>query len=161
MIRAAGLLKRAGYDFRVAFVEWGQEIEASKTLIESEEVADRVIWIKPQSRPIVWKIYTHATAVIDQFRAAAFGGVALEAMALGRRLITRYDAKAGEAFFASPPPILEAASDQDVFRQMRAALNDPEDRQGLGLAARAWMEREHSVERQMRAQFAVFARMAS
>ena len=39
-IRAAGLLKRAGHDFRIVFVEWGQELALSKALIEARPDAD-------------------------------------------------------------------------------------------------------------------------
>jgi glycosyltransferase involved in cell wall biosynthesis len=159
VIRAAGLLKRAGYDFRIVFVEWGQELELSRALIASEDIEDRVVWVKPLSRPSVWKIYGAAIAVIDQFRAAAFGGVALEAMALGRRLVTRFDNAAAAAFFRTQPPIFNAATPDGVYRHLRAILDDPHDLRGIGAAAREWMQREHSVERQLRTQFAVFSAM--
>ena len=45
VIRAAGLLKRAGYDFRLVFVEWGKELELSRALIASEDIQDRVVWV--------------------------------------------------------------------------------------------------------------------
>src|SRR5207244_7802714 len=131
-IRAAGLLKRAGHDFRIVFVEWGQELELSKALIKEEDLRDRVVWLKPLSRPSVWKLYTHAVATIDQFRAAAFGGVALEAMALGRRLITRFDETAGAAFFRTPPPIFNCTTAGEVYEAMRAILADPHDVRGAG-----------------------------
>jgi glycosyltransferase involved in cell wall biosynthesis len=159
VIRAAGLLKRAGYDFRILFVEWGQELELSKALIEEEDLNDRVVWTKPLSRPSVWKIYSAATAVVDQFRAAAFGGVALEAMALGKRLVTRFDNTAAAAFFRTSPPICNAATPDAVCRHLSAILEDPDDRRGIGAAAREWMRSEHSVERQLRTQFAVFSAM--
>src|SRR5215831_14790852 len=50
--------------------ERGRELELSKALIEEEDLHDRVVWLKPLSRPAVWKLYTHAIATIDQFRAA-------------------------------------------------------------------------------------------
>ena len=159
VIRAAGLLKRAGYDFRIVFVEWGKELELSRALIASEGIEDRVVWVRPLSRPSVWKIYSAAIAVIDQFRAAAFGGVALETMALGRRLVTRFDNIAAAAFFGTQPPIFNAATPDGVYRHLRTILDDPHDLRGIGAAASEWMQREHSVEQQLRTQFAVFAAM--
>jgi hypothetical protein len=118
-----------------------------------------VVWLKPLSRPSVWKLYTHAVATIDQFRAAAFGGVALEAMALGRRLITRFDETAGAAFFRTPPPIFNCTTAGEVYDAMRAILADPHDFRGTGAAARDWMANEHSIERQMRQQFQIYSAM--
>src|SRR5438445_4909325 len=158
-IRAAGLLKRAGHDFRIVFVEWGQELALSKALIEAEDLRDRVVWLKPLSRPSLWKLYAQAVAIIDQFRAAAFGGVALEAMALGRRLITRFDEAAGAAFFRAPPPIFNCTTAGEVYDAMRAILGDPHDVHGTGATARDWMANEHSVERQMRQQFQTYSAM--
>src|SRR4029079_2553199 len=60
VIRAAGLLKRAGYDFRLVFVEWGRSRELSRALSAREDIQDRVVWVKPLSRPSVWKIYSAA-----------------------------------------------------------------------------------------------------
>jgi len=158
-IHAAGSLKRAGYDFRIVFIEWGRELDLSKALIKHEDLCDRVVWLKPLSRPMVWKLYTHAVATIDQFRAAAFGGVALETMALGRRLITRFDEEAGAAFFRTPPPIFNCATAAEVYEAMRTILGDPHDVRAVGAAARDWMASEHSVERQLRTQFEIFSAM--
>jgi hypothetical protein len=80
-------------------------------------------------------------------------------MALGRRLVTRFDNIAAAAFFGTQPPIFNAATPDGVYRHLRTILDDPHDLRGIGAAASEWMQREHSVERQLRTQFAVFAAM--
>ena len=80
-------------------------------------------------------------------------------MALGCRLITRFDETAGAAFFRTPPPIFNCTTAGEVYEAMRAILADPHDVRGAGAAARDWMANEHSVERQMRQQFQIYSAM--
>lgn len=159
IIRAAGRLAREDKAFRLIFVEWGEEIGLSKDLIASEGIADRVSWMKPQPRLNLWPIYMGAAAVIDQFQAAAFGGVGLDAMALGRRLISRYDNEAGARFFSTPPPMLNCETDEQVAAAMDLCLFDPTDRERRGAALQTWMLSEHGRERQLRDLFEIYGKL--
>lgn len=159
LIRAAAEVKRQGHAFRLVFVSWGQELDLSKQLIRECELEDRVIWLPPLPVSRVWSIYCGAAAVLDQFRAPAFGGVSLDTMALGRRLITGYDAEMGAKFFHAPPPIFNARTVEQVSSAMIAVLSDPDDRQGRGAANQRWFEVEHSVEKQLHPQFEIYARL--
>lgn len=159
IIRAAGRLARQGRPFRLIFVEWGEELALSRDLIASEGIADRVSWIKPQPRLNLWPLYMGAAAVVDQFQAAAFGGVGLDAMALGRRLISRYDEKAGSRFFSSPPPMLNCETDEQVAAAMDLCLSDPQDKAARGIALQDWLSREHGMDRQLQDLFEVYARL--
>lgn len=159
IIRAAGMLKRTGHDFRVVFVRWGQEIGLSEALIAEENLTDRVEWIRPQSVIKLWPVYCGAVAVLDQFRAPAFGGVALDSMALGKRLITAFDADLGTNFFSEPPPIFNCRAPEDVSSAMAQVLADPEDIAKRGAALQEWFCKEHSIERQLAPQFAHYARL--
>jgi glycosyltransferase involved in cell wall biosynthesis len=158
-LRALGTLARAGYDFQLVTVEWGEEVNLSKQLIEDEGFSEKVVWCKPMSRVAACAYYAASVGVIDQFNAAAFGGVALDAMAAGRRLITRYDGQAASAFFDSMPQIENCAHHDDVVVALKAILNDPDDRASKGAKLRDWMREEHGAERQLSRQFAAMARL--
>lgn len=153
LIRAAGLTRKAGYDFRLVFVRWGQEIELSEALIREQGLENNVVWIGPQSTPRLWSIYCGAVSVIDQFRAHALGGVALDSMALGRRLITAYNTEMGSRFFETPPPLFNAKTEAEASAAMIRVLQDPEDRAGAGRQLQDWFDREHGVARQLAPQY--------
>lgn len=160
-IRGAALLKARGHDFRLVLGEWGEEIGLSRELIAELGIADRIDWAKPLPRHKLWPAYMRARAIIDQFRSPAFGGVSLEALALGKRLITGYDHGLGGAFFSAPPPIHNCRTAEQVADAMEACLRDPTDESGLGRAAQDWMRREHSVARQLREQFSAYEALLS
>lgn len=159
LIRGAAEAARSGARFRLVMVEWGQELELSRTLIAECGLADRVEWIRPMPRMALWPIVRGAAAVLDQFAASAFGGVGLEAMALGRPVISRIAEAELGSFFATPPPILHAATPAEVARAMLDVLEDPVDARGIGRAGQDWMRAEHGPERQLIPQFAACARL--
>ena len=91
--------------------------------------------------------------MIDQFRAQALGGVALDSMALGRRLITAYNTGMGSRFFETPPPLYNAKTEAEASAAMIRVLEDPQDRAGDGKRLQEWFDREHGVARQLAPQY--------
>ncbi len=159
LIRGAAKAAAMGAKFRLVFVEWGAEIEKSRKLLDECGLSDRVIWIKPMHRKLLWPIICGAVAVLDQFAAKAFGGAGLETMALGKRLVSRCDEDNLRPFFDTPTPIFAAQTDDEIAQAMIAILDDPDDHAGKGLAGQEWMKREHSVARQLGMQFTAFERL--
>ncbi|MCO6390176.1 glycosyltransferase [Aliihoeflea aestuarii] len=155
-IRAAGQLARRGYEFRFVMIEWGEELGLSRALIEQEGITDRVDWLRPLCRTRLWPYYLGAAAVVDQFKAPAFGGVALETLALGRPLISAFDREASRQFFGSAPSMFNVSTVEDVADAMAKVLDDPAGAQEIGLGGQRWMQNEHSVERQLSDQYRVY-----
>lgn len=159
IIEAAARLAAQGRAFRLVFIEWGEDVAATRALIERHRLADRTIWLRPVCRRRLWPLYDGAVAVLDQFRAQALGGIGLESLARGRRLVSRYDEAAGELYFAEPPPLLAASDVASLAAAMAACLDDPDDRAGRGATGRGWMAQQHGIERQLAGQFAAFERL--
>lgn len=160
-LHAAALLKQRGFDFQLVLGEWGSEVHLSKQLVDDLGLSDVIAWEKPLPRHKLWPTIKRACAILDQFRSPAFGGVSLETMALGQRLITGYDNNLGSTFFSEEPPIMNCRTAEQVANAMEACIRDPLDAEGLGLQAQSWMARQHSVERQMREQFACYESLLS
>jgi glycosyltransferase involved in cell wall biosynthesis len=145
-IRAAGRIA-LDYDFKLVLVEWGQEVAASKLLINDLGLSSKVEWVQPMSKGDLWKYYCSCHAVVDQFVVPALGGVGFESMVLGRRLITAIDREQTALFFGEVPPCLSAGSVEECASRMREVIEDPSDSKGRGAAARRWMATYHSAER--------------
>jgi hypothetical protein len=161
LIRGAAEAARQGRMFRIVMVDWGQETMLSRALLAEVGIADRVTWVNPLSRRALWPVVCGAAAVADQFAAPAFGGVGLEAMALGQRVISRIEGVDVGPFFSCPPPFLNAATPDEISRQIAAVLDDPVDKGRVGVMGQEWMRREHGVERQLSLQFGAFERLVA
>ena len=147
LLRGAALVAATNRNFCLTLVEWGQEVDLSKELIEQLQIADLVEWVQPMGKRDLWHSYCTSHAVVDQFVLPALGGVGFEALALGRRLISRIDEPQLSAFFGKSPPVMNASSPVEVASALQAVIEDAADRTGLGKAGRNWIERFHSAER--------------
>jgi hypothetical protein len=147
MLRAAAEVAAEGHKFRLTLVEWGVDIEASKQLIRELGLEQFVSWVSPMGKSALWGQYCSSHAVMDQFSLAALGGVGFETLALGRRLITKIDARQLEFFFGQAPPVLPATNQLEIFNSMRSVVLDPVDATQIGEAGRQWIKDYHSARR--------------
>jgi len=92
--------------------------------------------------------YEAADIVVDQLNAGWYGLFAIEAMALGKPVVTFLHAEAvrrsAEAFGIEVPIVSATA---ETLREVLARLaGDPAERRRLGAAGRAYVERVHDIE---------------
>ena len=146
-IRALASVRARGLDCRLLLVEWGRDVESTRRLVDELELADLVTWMPPLRKRALWKAYLRCHAVLDQFVVPGIGGIAFEAMALGRRVVTALDSEAAARFFGAAPPLLAAAETDEIAEAMAVVILDPLDEAGIGAAGRAWFMRYHSADR--------------
>ena len=92
--------------------------------------------------------YRNADVVVDQLNAGWYGVFAIEAMALGKPVVTFLHEEAvrrTEEAFGVEVPIVSAARDTlaDVLRPL---VESPEERRRIGAASRAYVERVHDAD---------------
>ena len=105
----------------------------------------------------LWRAMLDADAVLDQFLISALSGVSFEALALGRRVITFDHGVANLTFFGEQPPILAAATAEEVAARMLEVIGDPLDRRGVGQTAINWVKKHHSGDRIAQLQLDAYA----
>ena len=93
--------------------------------------------------------YRNADVVVDQLNAGWYGVFAIEAMALGKPVVTYLHDEAvrrTEEAFGVEVPLVAATKDTlaDVLRRL---VESPEERRRIGAASRAYVERVHDVDR--------------
>jgi hypothetical protein len=158
-LNATARIARTNRNFRITLVEWGVDVQRSKDLIRSLGIEDMVVWRPTLNKAELWQVYWSCDAVVDQFMIPAMGGVTFEAMALGRRVITRIDEAQAAEFFGVAPPCLMADCVESCAARMFEVLDDPSDEAGRGNAARVWFKRFHSTQRVIELQLAAYKRI--
>jgi glycosyltransferase involved in cell wall biosynthesis len=158
-LRAAAHLVGEGVSLKIQLVEWGEEVEESRALIDELELSSYVEWLPTMRKEELWHRYCQAHAVVDQFAIPALGGVGFETMAFGRRLITAIDAEQTKAFFGEAPPCLCAQTTDECASRLREVALDLGDVAGKGKAAQEWIESYHSAERIVGLQVEAYKRM--
>jgi glycosyltransferase involved in cell wall biosynthesis len=93
--------------------------------------------------------YRRADIVVDQLNAGWYGVFAIEAMALGKPVVTFLHAEAvrrTEAAFEVEVPIVSATK-ETLVAALRPLAASPEERLRVGAASRAYAEQVHDVDR--------------
>jgi glycosyltransferase involved in cell wall biosynthesis len=93
--------------------------------------------------------YRRADVIVDQLNAGWYGVFAIEAMALGKPVVTFLHDEAvrrTEEAFGVPVPIVGATKENlpDVLRPL---VDSPEERRRVGAASRAYVEEVHDLRR--------------
>ncbi len=93
--------------------------------------------------------YREADIVVDQLNAGWYGVFAIEAMALGKPVVTFLHEEAvgrtEEAWGVRVP--LVSATKETLRERLRALVESPEERRRIGAESRAYVERVHDIER--------------
>jgi glycosyltransferase involved in cell wall biosynthesis len=105
--------------------------------------------------------YRRADIVVDQLNAGWYGLFAIEAMALGKPVVTflHEDAVARtEDAFGTTVPVVSAAADT-LAAHLRPLVEDAAYRRRVGAASRAYVERVHDVEQVADRLLDIYARL--
>ncbi len=105
--------------------------------------------------------YKQADIVVDQLLRDWHGVFSIEAMALGKPVVTSLDEDAvrqTEEAYGVKVPIVRATKD-DLVEKLRALVGSFEERKRLGEAGRAYVERVHDIERMTDHLLDIYARL--
>jgi len=122
LMRAFATVCRETPQARLVMIAWGRDLDASRELVRSLDIEDKVQWLAPMRKPDLWRTYLSSHAVLDQFVLASFGGVTFEALALGKRVITNVDFATAGKFFSEAPPILSASTEDQIADALRKII---------------------------------------
>lgn len=100
------------------FVEWGDDVEKSKRIIQELGLDERVKWVGVLSRRSLKLRMIESLVVLDQFKIPAYGGVTSDALGLGVPVITLQDSALDVSFFGSPAPVMTAENSGEIFEKI-------------------------------------------
>jgi glycosyltransferase involved in cell wall biosynthesis len=105
--------------------------------------------------------YRRADVVVDQLNAGWYGLFAIEAMALGKPVVTFLHDEAArrtEEAFGVAVPIVNATK-ETLADRLRPLVESPAERRRIGAASRAYVERVHDADRVADRLLDVYARL--
>ena len=121
----------------------GTDRELAHWLVGELRLEDFVTFIPPANEDERRRLMADADVVVDQFHVGAFGLGAVEALAMGKPLITFFRPECAEETYGGMPPILNARTTDEIVSALRAARNEGV-REQLSRDARAWTLTHHA-----------------
>ncbi len=142
-IKAYAKAIKAGVKAHCHILERGTDLENAKRLIASLGIQTYFTWHKELPREKLFNLMKMSDVIVDQFDYGGFGGIAAEAMSLGKPLITYVNKNSAVLLYGNDiPPVLNSWSEQEIFE----AILKCEDRNFLienGLQSKEWIIRHH------------------
>jgi glycosyltransferase involved in cell wall biosynthesis len=150
LYRALARLAREGAKFTLILVDRGVLDDAeAKRMLGALGIADRTIWVDemPRHRLIPW--YHAADITAESFYSGAIGSVPLESMACGTSVLMHLQREVSpedQGIFYDPkglypvlPPLIEASTEDEIYRALRDNLAAPSRLAQIGRAGRDWV----------------------
>lgn len=131
----------------VEFIEWGNDVAASKKFLDDNcDSALNIEWSKLKSRPLLRKSMASASVVIDQMKIQAYGALTADSLGLGIPVITAHSCTNDVNFFGSCAPVLPASSQSEIVQQVSSILSAPEQFESNLLKNVTWYDQNLSSE---------------
>lgn len=127
------------------FVNWGQTLEASRSLLAKLGVADRVLWIEPQSNRRLLTYIKATDALADQFFLGSFGGIMPKALRLGRPCLIALDEERHRWCFPEMPPIINARTPAEIYAGLSRLVHDRAFAHSFKTEGPRWYGTYHSL----------------
>ena len=128
---------------------WGEHAKLVEQLTERLGINDRVKWLQSMPKPKVLRMLRAADIVMDQFSESvgSFGTTTIEALSVGKPVITYINAERHEWCLSSIPPVCNALTADQIYQWLVYLALNPEHRAQYGRDGRAWVLEHHGWRR--------------
>ncbi|MBM3223728.1 MAG: methyltransferase domain-containing protein [Candidatus Tectomicrobia bacterium] len=132
-------------DVTLVICEWGPDVERAHALVAERGLQPHVKWIKPLPERTLAKVMASSELVLDQFGGlGTFGLIGPKAMACGTPCVLHFDVELHRWCFPETPPVLSAATVEEILMHMHDALDGAHINRQIGIKSRKWIEAYHS-----------------
>jgi len=129
-----------------------RDLDEVKALVDDLGIGEQVLWAPPPAadgfpRQAMVDLYLASDVVADEFGVGWYGYVTLEALAVGRPVVSYVDAAVMARLYPDGHPIVSARTESEVAEALVALALDGQRRRDLGTRGRTWVVDHHSPGR--------------
>ncbi|MBI9112703.1 glycosyltransferase [Maridesulfovibrio ferrireducens] len=127
-------------------IDRGSDRLLARELIEKSGVKDHFIWKKDLTRDDFFIEIKKCHVVVDQFDCGGLGGIAVEAMASGRPVMTYIETNCSRLQYGlDTPPIINCWSEDEIYTQIMNCVSLPFVKDKAE-ESYLWVNRQHRVD---------------
>lgn len=141
----AAYLGRGG-EGELRLVNKGYDAERTRQLVAKLGIVEDVEWLDELPLTAFYEEVARADVVCDQFGTSMPGMVALDAMAMGRVVLSNFRLEHMGAYYPQPHPFLQAATPEEVCDALWLLHQNPSRRADMGVQASAYARTYRSPE---------------
>lgn len=142
-IRALLRAMDEGVDAECVILDRGPDRKIIRKMIESSKHGEKFFWRPHLNRDELFEEMANSDIVVDQFDVGGLGGLAIEAMAIGRAVLLHLETKGMPIVYPQLPPVLNAKSEEEIYQSIKANQDRGKPLE-IGLRAHDWVNAYHS-----------------
>jgi len=127
-------------------IESGVDVEQTKYEIKKLRLEENTMFLPRLSKIKLIHHINASDVIIDQFDVGSLGGIALEALACGKPVITYSKKKEALECYGELPPIFNCHTEDQIYEQLLITC-DPKIREERGKQSREWILKYHEWPR--------------
>jgi glycosyltransferase involved in cell wall biosynthesis len=146
LIKGFAAYIRRGGEGELRLVDKGYDVERTRELIAELEISEHVEWLDELPLTKFYEEVANSDVVCDQFGTSIPGMVALDAMAMGRVVVSNFRLEHMALYYPPPHPFLQAATPDELCEALWSLYLDPGRRAEIGIQASAYVRAHRSPE---------------
>jgi hypothetical protein len=146
LVKGFAMFRQGGGEGELRLVSKGYDVDRTKILIDELKINADVAWLDELPLAKFYQEVEQADVVCDQFGTSMPGMVALDAMAMGRVVLSNFRLDHMGPYYPPPRPFLQAATPQEVCDALTSLYEKPELRIELGIKATDYVRKYRSPE---------------
>jgi glycosyltransferase involved in cell wall biosynthesis len=141
-IRAFARAVNEGLDATCVILDRGPDRAEARSLVEMMGMNERFSWKEHMTKEALLEEMGNAHVVVDQFDVGALGGIAIEAMSLGKPVITYVKESCARLIYHTMPPLLNCHGEDEIYGVIMRC-NERLFLEKCGIDARSWALSNH------------------
>ncbi len=138
-LKAFVKLCKENYDVFLYYVDWGNDSEKAKELLNLPNVKEKTLILKgPISREEMFHYMEKSDIVADQFNSGSFTRLGIEAFIFGIPLLINLDEKLHTTLHGDAPPIINGKDEVEIYSKLKELVQSPELINDIGRKAQEW-----------------------
>jgi hypothetical protein len=146
LVKGFALYRARGGEGELRLVNKGYDVDLTRQLIATLGIEEDVEWLDELPLAAFYDEVDNADVVCDQFGTSMPGMVALDAMAMGRVVLSNFRLEHMGPYFPEPYPFCQAVSPHEVCEQLWSLFQSPAGRVEMGRQASAFVRAQRSPE---------------
>ncbi len=150
IVAAAGKLSNEFDNFKLVFVEFGNDVSIIKELINKHPNLEKhIVWVDILSKAKLYQTYLNVDAVLDQFLLKAFGAITVETLCAGGGVLISQKVPDEEMkmFFGEQLPSFKCDDENDIYEAMKTVMTDENECRERAQKGAQWINKYHSSKR--------------
>lgn len=146
LVKGFAAFRQRGGEGELRLVSKGYDVERTRLLVDSLGITGDVEWLDELPLAAFYDEVEKADVVCDQFGASMPGMVALDAMAMGRVVLSNFRLEHMGPYYPAPRPFLQAATPAEVCDALWSLYLQAATRAEMGAQASAYVRAHRSPE---------------